>query len=147
MRSKEEDRRLRNIAQNKKRAANRELYNEEARQWRQKNKDKINAKKRTAELRKKLNEGVKNWRERNKEKYVSNRSEYRKKNRIEVNARNLIYKHISRGKMVRGNMCNNCGGEGKMQAHHDDYSKPLEVKWLCKVCHRHKHNKLLDVIP
>jgi len=25
--------------------------------------------------------------------------------------------------------------EGKVQAHHDDYSKPLEVRWLCKRHH------------
>ncbi len=28
---------------------------------------------------------------------------------------------------------------GKLQAHHDDYSKPLEVRWLCRSCHQRHH--------
>lgn len=31
--------------------------------------------------------------------------------------------------------CCVCGAE-KVQAHHEDYSKPLEVKWMCFKCHR-----------
>ena len=27
----------------------------------------------------------------------------------------------------------------RCQAHHDDYSKPLEVRWLCVTCHAAHH--------
>lgn len=27
-------------------------------------------------------------------------------------------------------------------AHHEDYSRPLEVNWLCNVCHRQRHLEL-----
>lgn len=40
------------------------------------------------------------------------------------------------GKLVRG-VCQ-CG-EIKVQAHHDDYSKPLEVRWMCMPCHAAHH--------
>lgn len=30
-------------------------------------------------------------------------------------------------------------GEMKVEAHHDDYTKPLEVEWLCKACHAIEH--------
>ena len=37
--------------------------------------------------------------------------------------------------------CEACG-TAKAQAHHDDYSKPLDVRWLCTTHHAewHKHN-------
>ena len=36
--------------------------------------------------------------------------------------------------------CEVCG-ERKTHAHHDDYSKPLEVKWLCKKHHDEHHRE------
>ncbi|WP_216651623.1 hypothetical protein [Roseivivax sp. THAF30] len=34
--------------------------------------------------------------------------------------------------------CEVCGSE-KSEAHHDDYSSPLEVTWLCRRHHRARH--------
>jgi len=36
-------------------------------------------------------------------------------------------------------------GDKEVQAHHPDYSKPLEVVWLCKLHHHHIHGQLLDI--
>lgn len=36
--------------------------------------------------------------------------------------------------------CEVCG-EKNTQAHHDDYSKPLQINWLCKKHHLEKHNR------
>lgn len=33
--------------------------------------------------------------------------------------------------------CRECGGAAEM--HHPDYSKPLEVEWLCRTCHLALH--------
>lgn len=41
------------------------------------------------------------------------------------------------GKLVR-QPCEDCGKE-KAQAHHEDYSKPLEVSWKCAKCHALHH--------
>ena len=38
--------------------------------------------------------------------------------------------------------CEICGATERIHAHHDDYSKPYEIRWLCTVCHRKLHAKL-----
>lgn len=35
--------------------------------------------------------------------------------------------------------CQNCGACGSIHGHHHDYSKPLEVTWLCVQCHARLH--------
>lgn len=35
--------------------------------------------------------------------------------------------------------CAFCGTPDPVEAHHHDYSKPLDVTWLCKPCHRRFH--------
>ena len=61
---------------------------------------------------------------------------------------NLVENAIGRGQIVR-QPCEVCGADGKaadgrsiVQAHHDDYSKPLDIRWLCQPCHHewHRHN-------
>jgi len=32
--------------------------------------------------------------------------------------------------------CHFCGGRDKIEMHHPDYTKPLRVYWLCRICHR-----------
>lgn len=47
---------------------------------------------------------------------------------------------IKRGDLCRM-ACEVCG-ETKAHAHHDNYSKPLEVIWLCSTHHRERHRLL-----
>lgn len=54
-------------------------------------------------------------------------------------ARNTVQRSLSKGQIVRPNVCQRCGGEGKIEAHHTDYSRPLDVQWLCQSCHRREH--------
>lgn len=37
--------------------------------------------------------------------------------------------------------CAVCGAK-KVQAHHHDYSRPLDVEWLCFACHQAAHGKV-----
>lgn len=46
---------------------------------------------------------------------------------------------IRTGLLVKG-PCEVCGSS-LVHAHHDDYSKPLEVRWLCPVHHKEHHER------
>ena len=62
---------------------------------------------------------------------------YRKKNAEKNGARRKVAYAIMRGYLVP-RPCEKCGSE-KTHAHHDDYSKPLDVRWLCPPHHREIH--------
>jgi len=58
-------------------------------------------------------------------------------------ARLLMTKAIRRGDLVK-QPCEVCGSE-EVEGHHDDYSKPLAVRWLCKT-HHIEHHKLFQPV-
>ena len=41
-------------------------------------------------------------------------------------------------KTIHKKPCENCGADD-VHAHHDDYSRPLDVRWLCPLCHKAEH--------
>lgn len=66
------------------------------------------------------------------------------RNREKVSAQRKVHAAVKRGDLVRPSVCERCGtdkGQG-LHGHHDDYSKPLEVMWLCPLCHRRRHDQL-----
>jgi len=46
---------------------------------------------------------------------------------------------LRKGTIAKG-PCETCGKE-PAHGHHDDYLKPLEVRWLCRSCHTLWHKK------
>jgi hypothetical protein len=64
-------------------------------------------------------------------------------------AQSAVTHAVTMGRLVNPGVCEACGDGGTMrdgrtnvQGHHDDYNKPLDVRWLCQHCHHdwHKHN-------
>jgi hypothetical protein len=57
--------------------------------------------------------------------------------KVKRTARAKLRKAVSLGHMNRPSMCSLCNEPGwRIEAHHPDYSKPLEVIWCCGVCHK-----------
>lgn len=52
----------------------------------------------------------------------------------------MVRAAIKRGDLMR-QPCEICGSQ-PTEAHHDDYSKPLDVRWLCHQHHMEHHGKL-----
>lgn len=51
-------------------------------------------------------------------------------------ARYAVAKAIRHGVLARPAICEQCGISGKaIEGAHHDYSRPLDVRWLCKSCH------------
>lgn len=46
---------------------------------------------------------------------------------------------VTHGKIVKPNTCTACKQPALIQAHHTDYTKPLDVTWLCRPCHLKEH--------
>ena len=67
---------------------------------------------------------------------VKKRNEYRDHDR----AREAVARAIRRGDLLKS-CCELCLAD-KVQAHHDDYTRPLEVRWLCPTCHKRVDKEL-----
>ncbi len=61
--------------------------------------------------------------------------------------RRITSKAIERGQLIRPKACELCQSEGKMEAHHIDYGKPMAVTWLCKKCHCKAHTDTHPLNP
>lgn len=67
-------------------------------------------------------------------------------NRDKANAHNATYRARKSG-VLKQEPCEVCGAENT-HAHHEDYTKPLEVRWLCPSHHRQRHIELgRDAVP
>ena len=82
----------------------------------------------------------KRWRERNREKFNRLTREWKARNKEKVRAHRKVNKALLYGRLEK-KPCEICG-ELKVEAHHEDYSKPLEVVWLCRKHHVERHQEM-----
>jgi hypothetical protein len=50
-----------------------------------------------------------------------------------------LRKEVKAGRIRKPDCCQDCGQQGPVQGHHEDYSKPLSALWLCVSCHAYRH--------
>ncbi len=59
-----------------------------------------------------------------------------------VLCRGKLYRAVKTGKVKKDSSCSYCGEIKKLEAHHNDYNKPLDVIWVCRGCHNNIENLL-----
>lgn len=86
---------------------------------------------------------------------------WRQENRARLNAKSLVRYHLSEdkskfaarqdvryglinGKISKPDKCQVCGSGNKLEGHHHDYQRPLEISWLCVPCHKKEHRKYFN---
>ena len=77
----------------------------------------------------------KKWRRRNPDKSYAISKNQTLRHPEKRKARKAVYYAIKVGKLIKPDVCSHCFKKKKVESHHEDYSKPLEVWWLCKKCH------------
>jgi len=71
--------------------------------------------------------------EKGKKSRIAGAKRYREKYPEKVKAHSL-------SQAIEAKPCEQCG-HWKVEKHHDDYSKPREVRFLCKKHHDHQHRR------
>lgn len=66
--------------------------------------------------------------------------EYRERYPNKYKAHRIVNNAIRGGKLFK-EPCEQCGAEENIHAHHDDYLKPLNVRWLCASDHSKWHKE------
>lgn len=66
----------------------------------------------------------------------------RKRDEAKVFAHSCVMLAVKRGTLIRPDKCSICPRTEKIEGHHEDYDKPLEVVWYCNRCHRKLHKGL-----
>ena len=67
-----------------------------------------------------------------KRKWKDNNPEKRKCSQMLNNA-------VRDGRVMKPESCSVCSSKKRIHGHHFDYSKPLDVVWVCAACHRKIH--------
>jgi hypothetical protein len=63
---------------------------------------------------------------------------FTKKQKLKVN--DMVAAAVKAKRIIRPSKCSKCGSSrGTICAHHEDYSKPFGITWLCHHCHVKRH--------
>lgn len=87
-------------------------------------------------------ENKKAWAKLNLLKVRESKAKYIKNNPVKRKAHTALGNAVRDGRLIK-KPCEVCG-DVRSQGHHDDYSKPLEVRWLCAKHHKELHRIYKD---
>jgi len=60
-------------------------------------------------------------------------------------ARWMLNNWLRLGHVIRPDTCPHCGrSDVVVEGHHEDHSRPLDVEWACRTCHRRLEGRLVE---
>lgn len=116
---------------------NRERNAEKAKAWREANPSRVR-------------EYTREWQSKNMDLVVEMSRKYRAADPERYRAHNRLSKAVSTGKIVKPSECKRCcksKTSRQLDGHHRDYSKALDVEWLCRQCHKDRHREERGEVP
>jgi hypothetical protein len=89
------------------------------------------------------------WYKNNRETALEYQRNYRDACIERCNARDALNHAIRSGKVSRPEQCEDCGNIERLDGHHDSYAEEhwLNVRWLCRGCHKRLHAAAQRVTP
>lgn len=102
---------------------------------------KINDRKRYDRDRESRIEFAARWSQQNPERLREVKRAWKKRNPEKVAAQGAVAQALRAGRLMKADTCSMCGSSDRIQGHHADYSKPLDVTWLCSSCHGATHRR------
>jgi hypothetical protein len=78
-----------------------------------------------------------------KARHIKSQRAWVEKNKLKAAAHIIMHQAIRAGKITKPKICEACGiatsKSRRMEGHHEDYTEPLKIMWLCRICHKMKH--------
>lgn len=118
------------------------------RKWESENPEKMKAKRRRSWMRHR-SENILKLRKYREIHGIKRSTNYREAARLwnlnnpeKVAAKRSVAKAIKEGRLRRPQKCSKCGVKCKPVGHHADYTRHLDVEWVCVSCHRDIHYHL-----
>lgn len=84
-------------------------------------------------------EAQRRYRERHPERARADRRRWKMRYPDQVSAHKAVANAVRDGRLVR-KPCEICGNDD-VEGHHEDYMRPLDVRWLCKQHHEEVHHQ------
>ena len=74
------------------------------------------------------------------ERKTKRKAYYAKRDPVKTRANTALNRAVRQGRITK-KPCEVCGTTTGIEGHHEDYSKPLDVRWLCRKHHKEAHGK------
>jgi len=74
-------------------------------------------------------------------RYVTYQKKYRKAYPLRYATNTILGNAVKYGKIKKPKSCSMCKRKTRIMGHHEDYYKPLDVIWVCQVCHKKLHKE------